>query len=56
MSYDAGTRVATLNPTARLAANTRYTVSLFGGASAIRDAAGNPLAFTTWTFVTAAPR
>lgn len=56
VSYDAGTRVATLNPTARLTANTRYTVSLFGGASAIRDAAGNPLAFTTWTFVTAAPR
>lgn len=52
VTYSASTRAATLDPTAKLAADTRYTVSLFGGATAIRDAAGNALASTTWTFVT----
>lgn len=41
-----------LNPGATLAASTRYTVSLTGGPSAIRDAAGNPLASTGWSFTT----
>jgi hypothetical protein len=52
VSYNATTRVATLNPNATLAANTRYTVRLAGGATAIRDAAGNPLVTTNWSFTT----
>lgn len=52
VTYDATTRVATLNPTANLAADTRYTATLNGGELAIRDAAGNVLAPTTWTFLT----
>jgi hypothetical protein len=44
-----------LNPTNNLAANTSYTVTLTGGATAIRTTAGNtPLATTSWTFTTAA--
>ncbi len=43
-----------LNPNANLAANTSYTVTLTGGAAAIRDLAGAPLATTTWSFTTAA--
>jgi methionine-rich copper-binding protein CopC len=54
VSYDAGTRVATLKPSAALAANTQYTATLTGGASAIRDAGGTPLATVSWTFTTAA--
>jgi hypothetical protein len=41
-----------LNPTASLVADTRYTATLTGGAAAIRDAGGNTLATTTWTFTT----
>jgi hypothetical protein len=39
-----------LNPSASLATDTRYTATLAGGADAIRDAAGNPLATKIWTF------
>jgi Ca2+-binding RTX toxin-like protein len=44
---------ATLTPTAPLANNTQYTATLTGGAAAIRDLAGNPLATTSWSFRTA---
>jgi len=44
---------ATLTPTSPLANNTQYTATLTGGATAIRDLAGNPLATTTWSFRTA---
>ena len=54
VSYDAPSRVATLDPTANLAFNTPYTATLTGGASAIRDTANNPLATVSWTFTTAA--
>jgi hypothetical protein len=54
VTYDAGTRVATLNPTADLAASTRYTATVTGG-NGVRDLAGNPLTTVTWTFTTAAP-
>jgi hypothetical protein len=43
-----------LNPTANLAAGTAYTVTLTGGAAAIRDLQNAPLATTTWSFTTAA--
>ena len=49
VTYSATTRVATLNPTATLDPDTKYTVTL---SSAITDKAGNALNTTTWTFVT----
>jgi methionine-rich copper-binding protein CopC len=55
VSYDAATRVATLNPSANLASNTLYTARLTGGTSAVRDMANNALANTSWTFTTAPP-
>jgi hypothetical protein len=54
VAYAAGTRTATLDPTAPLASGTAYTASLVGGAAAIRDGAGNPLANDAWSFTTAA--
>lgn len=47
--YSAATRVATLKPSATLRPGQRYTVTVTSG---IRDAAGNRLAPTTWTFTT----
>ncbi len=52
VSYNATTRTATLDPSASLAGDGKYTATLTGGATAIRDAAGTPLATTSWTFVT----
>jgi hypothetical protein len=52
VSYNATTRVATLNPTATLAPDTKYSVSLTGGVAAIRDATGTPLVSTGWSFTT----
>lgn len=52
VSYNAATRTATLDPTASLANDTKYTATLIGGAAAVRDAAGTPLATTSWTFTT----
>jgi hypothetical protein len=49
VSWTAATRVATLNPTATLAADQRYTASLTAG---ITDIAGNPLATSSWAFTT----
>ncbi len=48
-SYSGKTRVATLNPSGTLLANTQYTVTLTGG---IKDTAGNLLAPVTWSFTT----
>jgi hypothetical protein len=50
-SYNTTTRVATLNPTGTLLANTQYTVTLTSG---IKDTAGNTLTTTSWTFTTGA--
>lgn len=41
-----------LDPSATLDAKTRYTVTLIGGSTAIRDVAGNPLGTRTWSFKT----
>jgi hypothetical protein len=49
VSYNATTRVATLNPNVTLAANTRYTASM---SSSIKDAVGNTLAGGSWSFTT----
>ena len=55
VSYDAATRTATLDPTSLLAASQKYTATLTGGASAIRDSAGTPFVTGSWSFTTAAP-
>lgn len=52
VTYNATTLTATLDPAASLAPDASYTAILTGGASAIRDAAGTPLASTSWTFTT----
>lgn len=52
VSYNSTTRTATLDPSANLAGDGKFTATLTGGASAIRDAAGTPLATVSWTFVT----
>ncbi|MDQ1482037.1 MAG: hypothetical protein QOF35_113, partial [Actinomycetota bacterium] len=49
VSYNATTRVASLNPAASLAAGTKYTATLSSG---VLDLAGNALATTTWSFST----
>lgn len=54
VAYDDLSHTATLDPVDPLAPNTKYTARLIGGASAIRDAAGNPLTTTPWTFTTGA--
>ncbi|WP_247040888.1 S8 family serine peptidase [Arthrobacter rhizosphaerae] len=52
VTYSAATRTATLDPTASLAADQKYTATLIGGTTGIRDTAGTPLATTSWTFTT----
>lgn len=55
VSYDPGTRTATLTPGAPLEAQFLYTARVVGGASGVLDAMGNPLsADTQWSFRTAA--
>jgi hypothetical protein len=49
VTYNALTRVATLNPNANLAAATVYTVTVTG---AVRDIAGNTLVPVSWNFAT----
>jgi hypothetical protein len=52
VSYNATTRTATLDPASNLAADGTFTATLVGGAAAIRDSSGTPLATTSWTFLT----
>ena len=52
VSYSTTSRKVTVNPSKTLAAKTKYTVTLTGGTTAIRDAAGNPLTTRTWSFTT----
>ena len=53
VSYNAGTRVATLTPAAALAAGTTYTATVAGGSAGVKDVAGNPLASNfVWSFTT----
>jgi hypothetical protein len=55
VSYDSATKKATLDPSVDLEAGATYTATLKGGASGVKDAAGNPLAEDkTWSFSTAA--
>jgi hypothetical protein len=52
VTYSANSRVVTLNPNSTLPANTKFTVTLTGGAGAIKDAVGNPLTTVSWSFTT----
>ncbi|NKX49465.1 Ig-like domain-containing protein, partial [Arthrobacter deserti] len=54
VTYDPSTGRATLDPAAGPAPGTGYTVTLTGGADAIRDTSEQPFATTTWSFTTAA--
>ena len=57
VTYDAGSRSATLTPTAPLGGTSVYTVTVHGGAAdpRVKDAAGNALAANwSWSFTTAA--
>jgi hypothetical protein len=50
VSYDATNRAATFDPDVNLAAGTTFTVTI---TTAVKDAAGNPMAFDyVWTFTT----
>jgi len=51
VSYNATTRTAILDPASDLAADGTFTATLAGGAAAIRDSAGTPLATSSWSFV-----
>jgi hypothetical protein len=44
ISYNAGTRVGTLTPSAPLTASTTYTATITGGSAGVKDTAGNALA------------
>jgi Ca2+-binding RTX toxin-like protein len=48
VTYNATTRVVTLNPNANLTADRSYTVSVSG----VLDGAGNTMATATWPFIT----
>jgi methionine-rich copper-binding protein CopC len=55
VTYDAASRVATLNPTPTLSAGAAYTATIKGGTTGVKDVAGNPLAAnSTWSFTIAA--
>ena len=57
VSYNAGTNTVTLTPSSALANGMQYTATVLGGASGVKDVAGNALATTfTWSFTTAARR
>ena len=54
INYNATTKTATLTPSAILASSMVYTAIVKGGASGVKDAAGNAMANNyTWTFTTA---
>ena len=53
VNYDPVSLTVTLHPSASLAAATTYLATVKGGASGVKDAAGNALALDkTWTFTT----
>jgi hypothetical protein len=55
VSYDSATRKATLHPDAELESGITYTATLKGGATGVKDLAGNPLGTDkTWSFSTLA--
>ena len=56
VTYDSASRSATLDPNGELEGATRYTATVKGGSSGVKDAAGNALAADgSWSFTTASP-
>ena len=56
VSYNASTAIATLTPSTALQITTTYTATVKGGASGVKDTAGNRLAADmVWTFTTSRP-
>jgi hypothetical protein len=56
VSYSAGNRTATLQPSAALASSSTYTATVRGGSTGVKDLAGNALSGDfVWSFTTAAP-
>jgi hypothetical protein len=56
VGYDAASGKATLDPGAQLDPGSTYTATIEGGASGVKDLAGNPLAAEeAWSFTTLAP-
>ena len=56
VTYDGTTHVATLTPTALLAAGHAFTATVKGGSTGVTDAVGNAMtADDTWSFTTSAP-
>ncbi|MBH8573810.1 DUF4082 domain-containing protein [Nostocaceae cyanobacterium CENA369] len=54
VTYDEATRIATLTPSSSLATSTIYNATIKGGATGVKDLAGNALAANfTWSFTTA---
>jgi hypothetical protein len=54
VTYAAGAKKATLNPSADLEAGASYTATVKGGAGGVKDVAGNPLASDkVWSFTVA---
>jgi hypothetical protein len=55
LAYNTSTRVATLTPSAALAAGQTYTATVTGGSAGVKDAAGNALATNSvWSFTAGA--
>jgi len=52
LTWNATTRVLTINPSASLVASAAYRVTITGGNTAVRDLAGNPLVTRSWVFST----
>jgi len=56
LTYNSSTFTATLTPTSALANSATYTTVVTGGATGVKDTAGDPLAANyTWTFTTSTP-
>ena len=52
VTYNAATRTVTIDPVLNLRRNSQFTVTLTGGAAAIRDLTNLPLTTVTWSFTT----
>jgi Concanavalin A-like lectin/glucanases superfamily/Bacterial Ig-like domain/Secretion system C-terminal sorting domain len=56
VTYNAGTRTATLTPSAPLLVSTVYSAKIIGGASGVKDSGGNAMSGDyNWSFTTADP-